>query len=508
MSANYKGRDPCRGLVLSAVVASLVLLNGTAAFGQISLAQGATTHRWVRQYGKVIGSAQYNVVPEDIQTTLGGYVAIGQGTTPGGYISTWLVKVDSSGAPLWQKDVGVPDLAPGDYSIGLSIQPTADQGYVIGGGTVGGGSGDDCPFISGIQCVWVTKVDSEGEPVWSRAYRAGRARSSIHQIRKASDGGYIGAGFAGDSTGYGALLMKLDSLGSVEWQTLVGPAGATNASFNAVSPTTDDGYVAAGEFYTPRSGPPYTSVLVVKFDASGNVQWQVGYNNFDELGNPTGAQHANSIIQAADNGHLIAGSWQNPVTPSGVNALLLRLDSIGSVLWQTALDGGAYNGARIGGIISSMAQTLDGGYALAGFGRQILRNFSLSLQGWLGKVDASGALLWQYFYYPFLARTGAPLGQHFTSVTLGDDVGFTAIGWSQIYELGRSDLYVVKTDENGLAGECAEVWNAPPLANVDPAMTAALILLPVETTVVTQGSGSPSTSVATSISALHDCTFP
>jgi hypothetical protein len=46
---------------------------------------------------------------------------------------TWLVKLDAFGNPQWQKLVGCFGVASGGFAYGVSLQRTADGGYVIGG---------------------------------------------------------------------------------------------------------------------------------------------------------------------------------------------------------------------------------------------------------------------------------------------------------------------------------------------------------------------------------------
>ena len=72
----------------------------------------ATTPTWIRMYGHVLDDQQFTVTPEDIQTTPdGGYiVSAASSTSPS--LLTWLVKLDSSGSPLWQQEVGCPVFRP------------------------------------------------------------------------------------------------------------------------------------------------------------------------------------------------------------------------------------------------------------------------------------------------------------------------------------------------------------------------------------------------------------
>ena len=99
------------------------------------------------------------------------------------------------------REVGVSSLPPGSFTYGLSVQQTTDGGYVVGGGTIGGGSNTTCPALSGLQCAFVEKLSAGGRVIWAMAYRAGWTGSAINQIRQTADGGYVAVGSASDTSG-------------------------------------------------------------------------------------------------------------------------------------------------------------------------------------------------------------------------------------------------------------------------------------------------------------------
>ena len=82
-------------------------------------------------------------------------------------------------------------------------------------------------------------------------------------------------------------------------------------------------------------------MLVVKLDSSGSVHWQQGFNDLNGNGSPSGAEHAESIIQTSDGGYLVAGSWGKNTFPGQccTGALLLKLDPDGNIQWQIAGNG-------------------------------------------------------------------------------------------------------------------------------------------------------------------------
>jgi hypothetical protein len=453
--------------------------------------------------------------PLDVQATSdGGSVALAETQSAQGLGVDWLVKLGATGAPQWQEQVGCasPQGAPGDYADGVSVQQTADGGYVVAGGTIDCGSGSSCPPLTGRSCALVEKLDAAGKLTWARAYAAGPDGSSISQIRQTADGGYIAAGsFTDASQNTGALLLKLDSTGNVQWQKDLGPAGSTTqGSFNTVQQTADGGYVAAGNYYTPTSGPAPTQVLVARFGADGSLAWQHGFATLGGSGAPTSVADASSIIQTPDGGYAVAGRWSDHAFNGGngaQSALLLKLDADGTLQWQRAYSGGCYfNGytcTDIGAVSYSLHQTSDGGYVLAGDG-DLLLGGSGYLVPWLAKADATGNLLWQHFYYQASPEYGTPLSEDFQASAPVPSGGFLASGPTLNDSTQKHRLYAVHTDSSGLAGSCAEVHPATPLQAISPQLAAVAPSLPLGTA-QTQAANSPIAAVATSISTQQDC---
>jgi hypothetical protein len=474
-----------------------------------------TSNTYIKTYGNIVSNTaqQKDVFPEDVQATSdGGYiflastdcttqacVAAQSGTND---LVSWLVKTGSSGNPQWKEEVGCFSNPPGDYSLGVSLQQTSDGGYVLGGGTIGCGLGSSCPSTSGIECVFVVKIDSQGKLVWAHVYASGSAGSGINQIKETSDGGFVAVGSATVTAGQpsGALILKLDSQGNVQWQKVLGPTGSTQAAFNAVSQTSDGGYIAVGNLANP------TSALVVKFDSRGNVQWQEGFNQ----GN------TESVIQTSDGGYVVASGWSNDTSgfPGQCckGAVLLKLYSNGNIQWQRAYTSGVYcffNGysetcTDLGPFIYSVHQTSDGGCVLAGDANLKLLD-GAPIEEWLAKVDSGGNLLWQHLYYQVYQPTGRPLGEYFASATLARDGGFIAVGVTENYAIGLHLLYVVKTDSAGLCGKtCGEVNPATPMTAFNPGLTTSSVSLPLSAT-VTPGVSSPINDRTTSIIVKQDC---
>lgn len=92
----------------------------------------------------------------------------------------------------------------------------------------------------------------------------------------------------------------------------------------------------------------------------------------------------------------------------------------------------------------SLIQTSDGGFALAGFTRSYGAGNS---DAWLVKTDINGLVLWNKTY-------GGLLDEEARSVFQTKDEGYLLAGSTNSYGIGGKDVWLVKTDANGLV-----LWN-------------------------------------------------
>ena len=111
--------------------------------------------------------------------------------------------------------------------------------------------------------------------------------------------------------------------------------GADNDEFSSVRATTDGGFIAAGR--TRSFGAGNTDAWIVKFDDSGNVQWQKTYGGDND-------DRAYTIIPLTSSGYAVVGgtwSWYNSTEPwyQWYGLWVWRLDDNGNILWQKILGG-------------------------------------------------------------------------------------------------------------------------------------------------------------------------
>ncbi len=92
----------------------------------------------------------------------------------------------------------------------------------------------------------------------------------------------------------------------------------------------------------------------------------------------------------------------------------------------------------------SLIQTSDGGFALAGFTRSYGAG---NKDVWLVKTDTNGLVLWNKTY-------GSSQNEEARSVIQTEDNGYLLACSTNSYDIGNEDVWLVKTDANGLV-----LWN-------------------------------------------------
>jgi len=172
-----------------------------------------------------------------------------------------------------------------------------------------------------------------------------------HSLIQTSDGGYAIAGLT-PSLGAGGLdvyVVKLNANGKLQWtKTIGGPESEIGSS---LIQTSNGGYAIAGA--TISFGAGKADVYVVKLDANGNLQWT------KTIGGPE-SEIGSSLIQTSNGGYAIAGYTQSFGAGSG-DVYVVKLDANGNLQWTKTISAKNKNYSK-----SSLIQTSDGGYAIAG----------------------------------------------------------------------------------------------------------------------------------------------
>jgi uncharacterized delta-60 repeat protein len=369
------------------------------------------------QWAKTYGGSDLDFAYSIQQTSDGGYIVAGGTSSFGaGSVDFWVLKLDSSGNIQWQKTYG-----GSSDDRAYSIQQTSDGGYIVAGKTTSFGAGGDD--------FWVLKLDSSGNIQWQKTY-GGTSDDEAYSIQQTTDGGYIVAGRTW-SFGTGdddAWVLKLDANGNVVWQKTYG--GTSWDWAESIQQTSDGGYIVAGD--TSSFGAGAVDAWVLKLDTNGNVQWAKTYGG--------GANdYASSIQQTSDGGYIVVG-WIGYLGGYTANSWVLKLDANGNIQWQkTYGDAGA-------NVIQSISikQTLDGGYIVASWTGSIFASDD-NVDVWLLKLDPNGSVQWRKTY-------GGTSHDNVSSIQQTSDGGYIMAGWT--WSFGGWRVWVLKLDDDGDIPDC------------------------------------------------------
>lgn len=275
-------------------------------------------------------------------------------------------KLNQSGALQWTKALGG---SGNDNAYGVIA--TSDNGCIVVGGS--NSTDGNVSNAHGNQDGWIIKLNSSGAIEWQKTY-GGTGQEELFDIKATSDNGYILAGYSfgnnGDVTGvHGSddyWILKIDGAGNVQWSKLFGGLYADEAY--SVQQTSDSGYVAMG-FSTSNDGNVSghhgasngtTDYWVLRLDAAGNIVWQKSLGGTD-------SDFGYAVSQTSDNGFIVSGSSRSTDgdvagNHGGYDMWVVKLNSLGSITANNSYGGTSDDGS----VSSSVQETFDGGYAIAG----------------------------------------------------------------------------------------------------------------------------------------------
>lgn len=167
----------------------------------------------------------------------------------------------------------------------------------------------------------------------------------------------------------------------------------------------------------------------------------------------TGVDQASCVAPTSDGGYIVGGrSQSNDGNVSGNHGSsdywLTKLNSTGSVEWEKSL-GGSGDDRN-----TSVQQTSDGGYIVAGYSNSIDGDVTGNHGGydfWVIKLDNTGAITWQKSY----GGTGDDLAN---SIIQTSDGGYIVAGYTTSldgdisgYHGGTADYWILKISNSGVA---------------------------------------------------------
>ena len=332
----------------------------------------------------------------------------------------------------WDKTYG-----DSDDEGAFSVIQTSDGGYALAGWGLN-----------------LLKTDSSGNMLWSKRYSDVNL-IAVQSFLQTSDGGYALAGFIirYNPPDVDLWLAKTNPFGDIEWDKTYGGSGEDIGSH--LIQTSDGGYAIIG--YTNSYGNGNHDIWFIKTDSSGNMEWDKTYGGeYDDIGY--------SLIQTSDGGYAIAGSTSS--YGSGMYDIwFIKTDSSGNMEWNETFGGSDWDQA------SSVIQTSDGGYVIAGYtrsyggGGEDMWLIKLTPLIPLFEYSPKSPTINDPIYFSDKSHGGAP--PYIYHWNFGDGSNSTSKNPIHAYnKTGTFNVTLMVTDEDGMSNSTTKqiiVTNNPPV---------------------------------------------
>lgn len=236
---------------------------------------------WQKNYGDEYNNEAWSI----IQTSDGGFVAVG-GTTSSINFSMdwWILKLNSTGEILWKKQFGGSNE---DYAKDVT---ELQDGSVVVTGYVGMGNS--------YRKISVVRLGTDGEEIWYKSYYINNWEEAT-SITTTHDNFLVLSGFTRQEaiTDYDALVMKLNTDGDTLWMRIFGRDYFKNLPSNeigyqkkiiseynkkywdeasAVVESFDDDYIIGG--FSKANEMMKSDFMIVKYSPDGDLVWYDFFN--------------------------------------------------------------------------------------------------------------------------------------------------------------------------------------------------------------------------------------
>jgi hypothetical protein len=396
------------------------------------------------------GSSTSNISIDKTENCIGGY-------------DYWILKLNAAGAVQWQNTIG-----GSQYDLLYAVSPTSDGGYICGGYSESDISGDKTENSKGLNDYWIIKLNAAGAIEWQKTI-GGNGDDFFDALHQTPDGGYIcggcsNSGISGDKTeasmgSFDYWILKLDSIGTIQWQNTIG--GNDDDCMTSLEIVPGGGYIMAGYSSSNASGDKTENSMgqidfwVVKVNASGTLEWENTIGGSDD-------DFPESVIPTLDGGYICGSlSYSNASGDKTENSQgdadgwMVKLDPSGTIQWQNTIGGSDAD------YIECVVQQPNGDYVFGGTSRSNISGDKLensigSNDYWVVRTDNYGIPLWQNSF-------GGSTVEYLSSFAIDPNGGYICSGYSNSNisgdinsnSVGGNDFWVVKLDEtaNIICGE-------------------------------------------------------
>lgn len=277
-------------------------------------------------------------------------------STNGSSSKAFVLKINLDGEIVWQREIG-------DQSQGNGLICTADDMLLLVGSTTN---------VNGVQNVLLTKLDQEGNTIWTKSF-GGAMADQGKDVIELETGGYM---IIGTTQSFGAgvasmYVIRTDAAGNEIWSRTFGGEGLDGGS--ELLQLNSFEVMLLG--FTGSFGAGDRDIYLQSVSFEGDSLWSSTYGG-------TGYEESQSIARTDDGGFIMSNHSASEEPNHSLMAT--RLDANGFVLWEqhfgttTQHEGG-----------EGVLMDYDGNYIFLGR----TNSFGIDEQVYFIKTDPNGNIL-------------------------------------------------------------------------------------------------------------------
>ncbi|MCC6280233.1 MAG: caspase family protein [Saprospiraceae bacterium] len=304
------------------------------------------------------------VIHKVIEATNGYLIAVGQTTTgTQGGTDGWLLIADhSTGQVVVEKRFGGKK-----DDVLYAVTQTFEGNFLLAGATSSTGKGKSD--------AWLLLVDDRGELLRESTYGT-PGRDEFRHMLLQNDGSVVLAGHNNDGNTGDIWLSKIQQ-DSVRWEKNIGSAEMETLS--GFVPASDGGFVFCGNT-GKKAENGAENIYLAKADAKGNLVWKKFFGE-------KGWEEALGLVATRDGGFAVAGLTKSKGA-GDLDAWLLKANRDGTRQWDKTF------GGKDADLANTLVQTADGGFLLAGSTKS-QRSGARFTEAWMVQTSPGGDLLWE-----------------------------------------------------------------------------------------------------------------
>lgn len=199
---------------------------------------------------------------------------------------------------------------------------------------------------------FIMRLDTIGKILWAKRLPLNIVGNTffykgsvLTDVKPTKDGGYIAVGLEN----YNPIIVKLSSLGDVEWlKVYVQSLSYSNNLVMSIIQTKDDGFALLSNTFSGLS--------IAKFKADGTSQWANGISGISAIRN------GSLGVEETPDGHL----WVTANSDATTKDFLFKIDGVtGNFIWQYQYASGSKTDCCNHGF-TNIVKTSDGGVIAVG----------------------------------------------------------------------------------------------------------------------------------------------